>query len=291
MKLWKYTFPSILGASVLAGGLYFITDTELKHEWVKIIADTVTHRTQNTISPFWDTKIYWIPSEIILPISNSQTKDSIDELLQKNPTLKQRIQGTIWYREYLTGELDKSIVEKYILDAYSIEEKLRQNPWIREKIQYEWWWQRYLRGDTNPTDMLAGNIQALITLQKIEQEQPEIYNLAQKSPLWNRGIQQWEDYIVTGQTELITSLTLRIKQLDENPKIEEQLKKSWFSRENLFTDDWSQSQGIYSVIDIVREINELNMERKEEFFSSNLWKEYLSGKVNSSAIERYLHGE
>jgi hypothetical protein len=44
--------------------------------------------------------------------------------------------------------------------------------------------------------MLNGNIGAFIQLQKIEQEQPVIYNLAQKSPLWNRGVQQGEDYIV-----------------------------------------------------------------------------------------------
>jgi len=44
--------------------------------------------------------------------------------------------------------------------------------------------------------MLYGNIAAYLQLQQIEKEKPELYAMASKSPLWNSGIQQGEDYIV-----------------------------------------------------------------------------------------------
>lgn len=49
MKLWKYTFSSILGVSVLTGGIYYATNTESKNEWVKILTDTVSQKTKDTI--------------------------------------------------------------------------------------------------------------------------------------------------------------------------------------------------------------------------------------------------
>ena len=253
MNLWKYTFPSILSASVLAGGLYFVTDTEPKHEWVKILTDTVAHRTQNTISPFWDTKIYWIPSEIASPVTITQTKDPIDELLWKNPTLKQRIQWTSWYRDYLTGKLDKSTVERFILDAYSIEERLKQNPWVIDKIQYEAWWQKYIRWDTNPSDMLIWNMQAYFDLSKIQQDNLELYTKASFNQHWNTWVQYGEDYIVVWQRELIISLSLRLTYLDANPDIEKKLQEKWFTRDNLFKDDWSKWEWIYEYLNSMQD--------------------------------------
>lgn len=252
MKPWKYTFPSILGVSVLAGGLYFVTDTEPKHEWVKILTDTISHRTQNTISPFWDTKIYGIPSEII-SITTPQIKDSIDELLQKNPILKQRIQGTSWYRDYIAGRLDKFIFEKFIEDVYSIEERLKQNPWVLDKIQYEVWWQKYIRWDTNPSDMLIWNMQSYFDISKIQHDNPELYTKASLNPYWNTWIQYGENNIVVWQRELLTSISLRLAYLDQNPDIERRLQEKWFTRENLFSDDWSKWEWIYEYLNALQD--------------------------------------
>ena len=254
MWFWKYTFSSVLGISALAGGVYLVHSEEPKHEWVKLLTDTVSHRTENIISPFWDTKIYWTPSESVPQNSLSDHKNSLDELLQKNPTLKQRIQWMAWYRDYISGRLDKNTAEKYILDAFSIEDTFQKNPWFLDKIQYENWWQRYARWETNPSDMLAGNISAYFQMQKIQNENPEMYQKAQMSPLWSAWIQYWEDYTVVWQREILTSITLRFKFLDENPDIEKKLEEKGFTRNNLFTDDWSKWEWVYGFLNEIEDM-------------------------------------
>jgi hypothetical protein len=288
MKNKQVILSTTWAGLLIAWALYFIPK-EPKYEPVKLVRDTTTARTQEMISPFWDTRTPWI--QAMLPGIIWDTAESLNIFLDKNPILKQRIQGMIWYREYLFWKLSQEIAQQYISDALSIEQQLMANPWLLQKIQYEWWWQRYMRGDTNPTDMLAGNMASIASLQKIEQEQGELYRRAQESPLWNKWIQHWDDYIVVGQHELLTSLLLRLDQLDGNPGLEQQLTKLWYTRDNLVTDDWSRWQWIYGVIDTLREIDTLSTEAKERFFTSEFWKSYLAWNIRIQDIENYLHGQ
>lgn len=285
----KHILLSTTWAGILIAWVLYFSQKEAKHEPVKLVRDTTTARTAEMISPFWAMGASWIPN--ILTGAIGDTPESIQDFLDKNPVLKQRIQSMLWYREYLAWRLSRELTQQYIADASTIEQFLITNPWLLQKIQYEWWWQRYTRGDTNPTDMLTGNISAKIALQKIEQEQPDLYNRARESPLWNKWIQLWEDYIVVGQRELLTSLSLRLDQLDANPGLEQQLLKLWYTRNNLITDDWSQWQWIYGVIDTLREIDTLSAEEKEKFFASDIWNNYLAGNIRIQDIENYLHGQ
>lgn len=238
----------VSSGSILAWSLYF-SSTEPKHEPVKIVRDTTTDRTKDIVSPFWQPTLFWSgkPTSLVA----ADTLRILHDFLDKNPTLKQRIQGMSWYRDFISWNMPIVTANQYIQDAFGIEQQLIQHPWLLGKIQYESWWQRYTRGDTNPTDMLAGNIASYLQLQRIEQENPLFYSMASKSSLWNSGIQQWEDYIVVWQKEMLTSLSLRSKFLDENPEIEKKVQEQWFTRNNLFTDDWSKWEGIYWALDAI----------------------------------------
>lgn len=92
----------------------------------------------------------------------------------------------------------------------------------------------------DPTVILTGNIQAFLDIQKIQEKYPDLYEKAQQNPTWNQGIQQGEDYIVVGQRDFLISLQLRLQYLSQNPGIEERVKEKGFTRNNLFTDDWSK---------------------------------------------------
>lgn len=235
----------VSSGSILAWSLYF-SPTEPKHEPVKIVRDTTTDRTKQVMSPFWEPTLFW--SQESIPLISGDVIKLLNDFLDKNPNLKQRIQGMSWYRDFISWNMSTETANRYIQDTYTIEQSLIQNPWLLGKIQYESWWQQYMRGDTNPIDMLNGNITSYLQLQKIEQENPLFYSLASKSPLWNSGIQQWEDYIVVWQKEILISLSLRLKFLDENPEIEKKIQEQWFTRNNLFTDDWSKWEGIYKAL-------------------------------------------
>lgn len=236
----------VSSGSILAWSLYF-SPTEPNHEPVKIVRDTTTDRTKQVVSPFWEATLFW--SQESIPVISGDTTTLLHDFLDKNPILKQRIQGIPWYRDFISGTMPVEIANRYIQDAFTIEQVLIDNPGILQRIHYESWWQRYTRGDTNPTDMLSGNIASYWQLQKIEQENPLFYSMASKSPLWNSGIQQWQDYIVVWQKEILISLALRLKFLDENPDIEKNIQEQWFTRNNLFTDDWSKWEGIYKALD------------------------------------------
>lgn len=142
--------------------------------------------------------------------------------------------------------------------------------------------------NTDVSDIADSDIATIIALQKFEREQKEIYDRAHESPLWNRG-PQGKESVLYGRLELLRSLSLRLDQLDVNPGLEQQLTKLWFSRNNLVTDDWSQWQWIYGVIDTLREIDALSTEAKEKFFASDVWKNYLAGNIKIQDIENYLH--
>lgn len=169
--------------------------------------------------------------------------------------MKQRIQWTSWYRDYILWKLDQSISEKYIMDAFSIEIILKQHPWMIHKIQYEIWWEKYIQWSTNPSDMLAWNMQAYIDILKIEEDNPELYKKASLSKYWNSWIQYGENYIVNWQREILTSLSLRLEFLDKNPDIEKRLQEKWFTRDNLFSDDWVTWDWIYGAINSIQDEN------------------------------------
>lgn len=236
----------------------YLAKWEEKHEIVNLVTNRTRQGTEYITSWSWIMTTIWNLNNTINVPTDDRKIDPITSFLNQNPNLRQRIQGTSWYRDFLVWKLPTDVVEKYIYDAYSIEQVLLQYPSILQKIQYEIWWEKYIRGDTNPSDMLAGNIQSFIILQKIEQEQPEFFNLAQKSPLWNSWIQYGEDYIVVGQNEILTSLKLRLEFLDTNPWIEKKLQEKGYTRNNFFTDNWSKWEGIYWAIDELKEADGVN---------------------------------
>ncbi len=272
-------------AGILTGAIYFTQWQEYKHEGVKILVSNTGTRTQETISPFWDPKVYWIPPEPNLINTNTDIQDFLD----KNPNLKMRIQGMSWYRDFLSWRLEPDIYNQYIQNALSIETILVDNPWLLEIIQYEIWWQRYLRWDTNPVDMLAGNMTSLLRLQELEKRSPEFYANLQKSPNWNQWIQHGSDYIVYWQEDFAISASLRIQQLNSEPWLREELVRFWFSEKDVFTDDWSVWQGFYGAIDVIRRIRATDPERLEWFYGTELWQQYRDGKITDwIELEQFL---
>lgn len=149
---------------------------------------------------------------------------------------------------------------------------------------------QYMSTNTDTPDMADSNMETMLALQEFEHEQKEIYNQAHRSPLWNRA-PQGKESVLYGRLELLKSLSLRLDQLDTNPGLEQQLIMLWFSRNNLITDNWSEWEWIYRVIDTLREIDTLSIEAKERFFASDLWKNYLNGHIRIQDIEDYLNGQ
>lgn len=272
-------------AGILTWILYFNSGEEYTHEWVKILVSDTVKRTQGTISPFWDPKVYWASVEII---TNTHIQDN-QNFLDKNPNLKMRIQNMSWYRDFLSWAISQEVYGKYIEDAQEIEVILSENPGFLERIQNESWWQKYLRGNISPSDMLIGNMASLLYLQDFERENPEFYAKIQKSPLWNRWIQYGEDYMVMWQQDLVISASLRIQQIHTEPWLREELARFWFSEKDIFTDDWSEWQGIYGAMDVIRRIQAIDTERLEWFYNTDLWKQYRDGKITDwIELEQFL---
>lgn len=252
MRLWTIITRTIW-AWVIAGWACLTLYEEQKHEWAKVLTESASLRTQSIIARSWDTEISEAPGNWKATIQYENPRDLLSELLEKNLILKQRIQGTTWYRDFVLWRIPREVAETYFRDASFIEQVLSTNPWMLEKIQYEPWWQKYIRWDMSPPDMLSWNIQAFLDIQKIQKEHPDLYEKAQQNPTWSQGIQQGEDHVVVGQRDFLLSLQLRLQYLSQNPGIEERVKEKGFTRNNLFTDDWSKWEWIYGFLNSLQD--------------------------------------
>lgn len=271
---------------ILAGAIH-LAQEEPKHEPVKHLKDATVVRIEEMISPFWPIEKDWIQHKLTGIIGN--TIDSVDDFLSKNPSFKQIIQSMSWYREYLAWRLSQELAQQYISDAFAIEQILTTNPWLLQKMQYEWWWQRYTRGETNPTDMLTGNMVSLTYLQDFEKKNPELYAKIQQNPLWNKWSQSYEDnYTLGWQKDLVISASIRAKQLDTEPWLRGELARLWFSQESLFIDDGKGWWNIYNSADLVRQILWLDSGRKEWFYNTEIGRQYLAWTVDWIQLEQFL---
>ena len=196
------------------------------------------------------------------PIKGLQKWDminvTIDQILETKPTVKQRIQWTRWYRDFTTWRLSREITESYIAHASYIEDILAQHPWILSAIQYTEWWGKYIRWETPPPDMLNGNIRAYLYLEKLKQQHPFVLEKASNHPQWDSWIQYGTDFIVVGQKEFMISVLLRLEFLDTHPEVESLMKQNGYTRDNLFTDNWSQNEGIYGFLNEIQDSEEKN---------------------------------
>ncbi len=54
------------------------------------------------------------------------------------------------------------------------------------------------------------------------------------------------------------SVLLRLEFLDTHPEVESLMKQNGYTRDNLFTDNWSQNEGIYGFLNEIQDSEEKN---------------------------------
>ncbi|MFZ4461540.1 MAG: hypothetical protein ACOYN2_03215 [Patescibacteria group bacterium] len=134
-----------------------------------------------------------------------------------------RIQGTSWYRDFLSGKLDRETFERDLLTANSIEQILLGDSEILPKIQYQDWWKKYLRGDIDPSTALNGNIRAFVQIEKFQKQNPETYARITKNPRWINASSNPQDPDLISQGEAIETVVGNVKNIEANSQMKERL--------------------------------------------------------------------
>jgi hypothetical protein len=120
-----------------------------------------------------DKAIQNIPSE----------RDQLIEFVHNNPTLRIRIQGMSWYREFLSDKYSVADIKKNMEDAVLIEETIKSDPSILMRIQNSESWRNYLSGYVPPHNLIYGELPAMLTVDQFAQKHPAIYAQIQKNPM------------------------------------------------------------------------------------------------------------
>jgi hypothetical protein len=71
-------------------------------------------------------------------------RDQLIAVVEQNPTLKMRIQGMSWYRDFLLGKIQADDIRRDIADAILLEGALKADPSLLMRIQHREIWRQYL---------------------------------------------------------------------------------------------------------------------------------------------------
>lgn len=112
-------------------------------------------------------------------------RDQLIALVDQNLTLKMRIQGMSWYRDFLLGKLQVEDIKKDIIDASLLEDTLKADPSLLIRIQNRDIWRQYLSGAVPPNNLIYGELPAMLSVDRFAQENPAIYAQIQKNPMFS----------------------------------------------------------------------------------------------------------
>jgi hypothetical protein len=172
-------------------------------------------------------------------------KDALMWFLNENVTLRMRIQGTSWYRNFVAWNLSIQDFRRRLEDAHNIELLIKSDSNILIALQYRWSWQSYLRWDTDPNLILEWEIPAIHSLEIFAKSNPKEYALIKENPLWDNP-----ESLLTfvGNWTLMEWVNNRILRIEWDPWLKALMIQSGYNYDDLYRDSPQSEQGIYGLL-------------------------------------------
>lgn len=216
---------STIGGLALSAAVYLTNAGDVSSEENSVQLSAVSQiRSENMPSPMSDMVVSEASGNAMAVLDVKHEPGGIAAYLERNPSLKIRIQGTSWYRDYCAGLIDGNTVLEHLEYARRIEIVLELQPGLIDRIQHEGWWGKYLSGEITPWETSDGSLDAFLRIDEFRREWPDAYGQIQTHPRWNRD---YSDDMTTmlARVELVDELVTKARFIDSHPKVVERLEK------------------------------------------------------------------
>jgi hypothetical protein len=190
-------------------------------------------------------------------------RSSWDDILEKDPNLRLRIQGTIWYRDCVVRLLEQDICDTHLEKAREIEAMFLKNTGLLSRLQSESWWQKYLNGEIHPEVVLLSQIPASQKIDAFNMKNPDIYQRIINSPLWINlnDPHDSDDSLLVHQARYLQEIDTIKDIITQNDTIIERMNMYGITIEMLYSDSTvSLSNSVYAQIISIINIENTRLE-------------------------------
>ncbi len=249
-----------------------VVNTSQKNMW-DILADATAQA---------DKALQNIPSE----------RDQLIEFVGSNPTLRIRIQGMSWYREFLSGKYSVADIKKNIEDAVLIEETIKSDPSILMRMQNSESWRNYLSGSVPPHNIAYSEIPAMLSIDEFSKQSPALFSRIQRNPMLSttNGIEP----TYSEQRSIIEWILTQEKIIQDNPTLRAKFEQYGYTQSAIYTSDWREGRqnwffAVNDAIYTLEETKNFDPVVWKQFQESDIWGQYRAGIIDPREAFKYIN--
>ena len=249
-----------------------VVNTGQKNMW-DILADATTRA---------DKALQNIPSE----------RDQLIEFVGNNSSLRLKIQGMTWYRDFLSGKYSIADIKKNIEDAVLIEETIKSDPSILIRMQNSESWRNYLSGSVPPHNIAYSEIPAMLSIDEFSKQSPTLFSQIQRNPMLNttNGIKP----TYSEQRSIIEWILTQEKIIQDNPTLRAKFEQYGYTQSAIYTSDWREGRqnwffAVNDAIYTLEDSKNFDPVVWKQFQESDIWGQYREGIIDPREAFKYIN--
>jgi hypothetical protein len=291
MKFWTLTIWTLTLWATIAGYSLFSRDKQddslQSWDWNPWISAQVIKQKQKTM---WDLLDETTQLADKAKLNAPAERDELLQIIDKNISMKMRIQSTKWYRKFLIWTLPIEEARRNITDALFVENELERNPALLTKLQYTEMWRWYIRGDIPPSNIAYGEIPAIHFIEEFQKNNSTTFGKIESNPIFYKN-DNWEETTFTERNNIIVAIMKTEEFLQKNPSVLNKLSQYWYSLNDVYI--WqSNNNSIYWQMDAVVILwNQGNFypEVWQQFLASEKWRLYSVNQIPPQEALAYVN--